>query len=283
MKKTAILVDTASDLNPRICEEYGIYLLPAYVIFKDKTFRDMLDITPEELYKRLEVEMPKTSTASIGDIEELYTKIKNDGYENLVVVNISCELSSLHNCCKMAAEDFEGLNIEVIDSKNIAIATGFLGIYAAQLANSGVEFEEIVSKVRGKLADTKDFFTVATLKNLIEGGRIGKVSGTIGNLLNIKPIISCDPEGVYYTVDKVRGRNRSLSKIADYVREYLGDSKDYYIAICHGAAPKEAEDMKKKLADLIENASVVVESEISASLGVHTGAGLVGVGIFKAD
>ncbi len=281
--KIAIMVDSAGDISPEKASEMGIYLLPLWINYKGESYQDghIDDIT--KFYSELEQEMPKTSTPSIGEINELFEKIKNDGFESCIVINISSALSGVHNSVKIAASDFEGLKIETIDSKNIGIATGFLSLYAMQLVNEGQSFEHIVEKLREKVKESKVFFSVKTLKYLIEGGRIGKVSGKIGELLKIKPIISCDVDGVYYTVERHRGEKKSRARMVEMIRELANKSSKYYIAICDGYAKDEIKEVKESIHDLIQNAEYFSEGQITSTLSIHTGPGLVGVGFFPID
>lgn len=145
------------------------------------------------------------------------------------------------------------------------------------MINAGKGFEEIVKelpKIRDKI---KIYYVLDTLKYLIKGGRIGKVSGSIGELLNLKPIISINEEGVYYTHSKVRGRNQSLSKIFDIAKESLKE-KRAKIWVLHGGAKEEGQELYKKIQEL-PNIIQLGFSDISPVAGVHTGPGLIGVTI----
>ena len=117
----------------------------------------------------------------------------------------------------------------------------------------------------------------------MKSGRIGKVSGILGSALNIKPIISCNEDGIYYTVAKVRGRKQSIQKLIDMTREKLGQHKNYYLSICHGDDYEEMLLMKEQLKDLVAGAKIYAEGQISPVLGVHTGPGLLGVGIMVLE
>ena len=104
----------------------------------------------------------------------------------------------------------DGLEVYVFDTKNISLGSGLLALHAAEMVKDGATFSEIVSSLESKLNDSEVFFTVGSLDYLLKGGRIGLVAGTVANVLNIKPIISCNDEGVYYTVSKVRGYGRVI-------------------------------------------------------------------------
>ncbi len=283
-KNTAILVDTATDINIEMSERFGLYLLPLYINFKERQYRDRFDMDSSELYEHINEEIPTTSTPSPGEVEAMFDQIKDDGYKNLIIVTISSKLSGIYNLYNLVKNNYKGLNIEVIDTKNIAIGAGFIAIFTSILRDKGYEFTEIVNKVKEKLFDSASFFTLDTLKYLIKGGRIGKVAGTLGSVLNIKPIISCDKEGVYYSADKVRGRKKSLQKVAEIARDFVGDSKEFLICVCNGGSDKlEFENFKNSIEDFISSAFMSFESEITCTLATHTGPGLIGIGVMKLD
>ena len=119
------------------------------------------------------------------------------------------------------------------------------------------------------------YYCVATLEYLIKGGRIGKVAGTIGQMLNIKPIISVNEDGVYYTVDKARGTNQAYVKLVNILKENLEKTK-CKVYVMHGGAKKEALDMVERIKDL-PGILTLEYAQISPALGVHTGKGLLGI------
>jgi len=177
----------------------------------------------------------------------------------------------------LLAEDITDMQIVVIDTLNIAIASGFMALYAAEQIEAGLPFDEVVSKTQAAVKKSTILFGVGTLEYLMKGGRIGKVSGILGSALNIKPIISCNDDGIYDTVAKVRGRKQSIQKLIDMTREKLGQHKNYYLSICHGDAYEEMLVMKDQLKDLVAGAKIYAEGQISPVLGVHTGPGLLGI------
>lgn len=198
-----------------------------------------------------------------------------------MAITVSTGLSGTNSMFEAVAKDYQNLTIAVINSLNIACGIGFLAVYAVNLVLEGFSFDEIVKKVENRVPYSKAYFSLGTLKYLREGGRIGKVSGYVGDLLKIKPIISCDEEGIYYSVAKVRGRKKSMRKIIDLVREGLAGAKRYYLTISHGSAYEEAVEIKNAMMDLVEGADNFSFGQISPVLGVHTGPGLIGVGFLK--
>ena len=281
--RIAVLADSCNDIPQELMDKYHIYTLPLMINYKNASYRDRVDITPEEVYARFQEEIPKTSLPLPEDIAAIFKKIKDDGFDKVFVSAISSGLSGTCQAIKLIAEGIEDMEIVVIDTLNIAIASGFIALYAAEQIEKGVDFETVVQKAQAAVKNATILFGVASLEYLIKGGRIGKVSGILGSALNIKPIISCNEEGIYDTVAKVRGRKQSIQKMIELTREKLGDHKNYYLAVCHGDAYTEMLGMKEQLQDLVAGAKIYVEGQISPVLGVHTGPGLLGIGIMLLE
>lgn len=277
--KVAILVDSCNDISEELTKKYGFYTMPLVINYRDRSYKDGVDITPQEVYDSFKEEVPKTSLPLRSDIDALLDQIKADGYDNIIASIISSGLSGTYQSMHLIADDREDLNIEVINTLNIGIGAGFVGIYAAELLEQGLDFDTVVKRTRAAVADTTVFFGLETLEYLMKGGRIGKVSGILGSALKIKPIISCNTEGIYDTIAKVRGRKQSINKMLDLARAKIGNHKNYYLALCHGDALDEMLQMKEDLRELIANAKIYSEGQISPVLGVHTGPGLLGIGV----
>lgn len=281
--KIAILTDSCSDVPLNLLERYHIYEMALCINYKDRFYRDRVEITPEEVYENLKNEIPHTSLPTMGEMHETINKIIADGYNQIIIPVISSGLSGTCKAIEMVCKDFKDIKTKVIDTKNIALGSGFLSIYAGQLVEKDLNFDEIVKRVEDKIKDSHIYYSLQTLQYLVKGGRLGRVEGMIGSVLQIKPIISCDKDGIYYTVEKVRGRKQSINKLMEIVQDKIKDKKNYYLAICHGYAQEEADKIREKMQPYIDNAALYMEGQISPALGVHTGPGLVGIGCFNLD
>ena len=281
-QKIAILVDSGTDVPPKYREKYGIYWLPLLINYSDSQCRDGIDIQPQEMYDFLPIEIPKTSLPEGGMVEEVFDRIKSDGYERVFAVTISSGLSGTYNMVRMIAEEYEGLNIFVLDSKNISIGSGMLAIRAAQMVNDeGISWEELILRMPRELSKSKVFFCVDTLKYLQKGGRIGLVTAMLGSSLSLKPIISCNESGIYYTAAKAIGRARSIQKVIDLASEFARKAERADLAVMNGAAEIDGNNVRNKVEGTIVNGTVIVTGQIGAALGVHTGPGLIGVGVLQ--
>ncbi len=278
-QKIAILIDSGSDVPPDLVAKYGMYVLPLKVIYDNKEYLDGVDISAEDVYARLKTEIPTTSLPSGSDIQNLLDKIKTDGYEKVLAVCISSGLSGTYNNVRLIANEYKGLDIFVLDTKNIAIASGFSAIQAAQYLEDGMDWTTLTKTISQDIQKSKVFFYVDTLEYLQKGGRIGLVASVLGSALNLKPIISCNEEGIYYTVAKMLGKKRSINKAIDLARDFAETGERYNIAVIHGDAEKQANQIKQTILGLLPACNIFVEGQISPALGVHTGPGTIGIAI----
>ena len=277
MQKIALITDSACDLDLNTLRENNINLLPLRIIYSNGDYRDRIDITPQEVYDNLENEVPKTSLPSAQETEEILTKLETEGYTHVICISISSGLSGSFNAIRLALEDHPKLTSFVYDSKILAYPQGEIVLEVAKLIKEGKSFEEIVQEIPEIRKRVIGYFTINTLEYLKKGGRIGRLAGTVGELLNLKPIITTDEDGVYYNVAKVRGRKQSLSKMTELLKGYLDKSK-CEIAVLHAGCEDEAIKYMNSLKDLPNVESIKI-AEISPALGIHGGPGLIGFSV----
>lgn len=279
-EKVAVVTDSTCDLSKKILEEREIGFLPLKIIYKDKEYRDRVNIKPQEVYENFSKEIPTTSMPGPEEIREKYLEFKEKGYTHIISIHISSGLSGTYDTCKMVSNDIEGLTVELVDSKMLSMGLGRLVLYAKDLIDGGeYNFESILDKVHEKKDNIEIYFVVETLKYLKKGGRIGKVRGTIAELLNIKPIISIDEEGQYFTFDKVRSRKKSIIRLIGIAKEKINEGI-CYVDVMHADAKEEAEEILEKLKKL-PNVKETLLGEISPAMVVHAGPGLIGICITK--
>ncbi len=280
-KKIAVVTDSCTDVPKDFIEKYGIYVLPVIVQYSDRAYLDRVEITEADVYQRLAQEVPTTSLPTPEQIVRLFDQIVADGYDTAVVVTMSSGLSGTHNAIRLMAEEYTGLDVHMLDTKNIGIGAGFGAMAAAELVAGGTPLEEMLAGTQDSINHTKIFFSLKTLEYLRKGGRIGLVTGIIGNVLNLKPIISCNEDGIYYNVKVARGEKQSLKELLRLAKEYAAQYDAYNVAVCDGDAPEEAEALLKTIREHFPNAKNVYHTHVSPALVVHTGPGLIGIGIQK--
>lgn len=275
--KTAIMVDSGCDISQEFIEQYDIKVLRLKVLYGDRMYSDGLDIDPLEVYRRFPQEVPTTSTPNMYEVSELVNEIKSEGYEKIIGITISSGLSGTYNAVAMAFEE-EDIETFAFDTKNISIGAGLLAMWAAKKLSEGWTFEAVKHGLNDKINDSKVFFYMDTLDYLRKGGRISPAVAIVGKALNLKPIISCNEKGTYYTVSKIRGQHKGLEKLMDSLKDYIGDKKAY-LAIMNGDGTRYLDVIRARIKEMFPQCEVVVDKQITATMAIHTGPGLIGVGV----
>lgn len=283
-ERIAIITDTCCDVPQHYADNHPIYTIPLTINYSDGSYLDRVNITPIEVYDRFETEIPTTSTPSPGRIHTAFEQAANDGYTHILAVTISSGLSSTHDLIRSVAAQFPQLKTEIIDTLNIGIGAGMSVIYATELMDAGVSFKELVTRTRAIVPETRIFFVPDTLEYLYKGGRISKAVYSLGSVLNLRPIFTCDEHGKYAVVAKARGRKKSIAKAIDLCQKQIAPDKPYRFVVAEGMAEAELaqvlEDAPKNFPDAVQ---VINAKQISPALVVHTGPGLIGFVIQRLD
>ena len=282
-EKIAILVDSCSDVPKEYREKYRMYVAPLTIVYKDAEYRDGVDIQPEDVFARFAEEIPSTSLPSPASVAELFRQIKADGYDKVIAVIISSGLSGTFEMVSGFGPAPEGLEAYYVDTKDIGIGSGFSAIRAGELIEQGLSFAEVCRGVEQAAKNTKLVFCVSTLEYLVKGGRIGLVAGMVGTILDLKPVISCNEDGIYYTVAKARGRKKSLALALEKAVEFAAGATEYNITVMHGAAKEEADALLASMKERLPDFRYAVEGQITPALVVHTGPGLIGIGVQRLE
>ncbi len=282
MEKIALITDSTSDLTEEIIEKYNVTVLPFRIIYKDREYLDGIDIKANEVYENLSKEVPTSSLPPLKKMHEVYMDLQEQGYTHVIAILLSSGLSGISNALSLVSKEYPKIHSFICDSKSISHGEGILVEESGKLITAQTPFDTIKEKIEEFRKKIEVYFVVDTLEYLKRGGRIGKVSGTIGELLKIKPIISVGEDGKYFTVDKVRGKKQSLKKIIDIGKTKLKENTR--IILMDGYAKKEAQyvyEELKKYSEELQQGLVEVLGCISPVSGVHSGPGLVGMVVFN--
>lgn len=279
MNPIAIVTDSGTDVPEALCHRWDIHVLPLLVQYEAMTCRDRVDITVQQVLDRLDLEIPKTSMPTLGDAVALLESLRDQGYKQALAVTISSGLSGTCQMLRLAAEDIEGMDVRVVDSRSIGIGAGALVIRAAELAAQGMGLDALEQSVEAMTRNIHVFFTMETLQYLQKGGRIGKMSAAVGNLLSVRPVITCNKEGVLQTVQKVRGNSAALEAAVSQTVKAVGNQKRFRLFVAHADAAKRARTAAEILKTRLPNAEEILLAEIGPALAVHSGPGLLGVGV----
>lgn len=283
MNKIAIITDSTNDLyaNERgACP--NLFVVPMLITYNDeRQFRDGVDKDAVELTRDLDEFMPKTSSPLGEDFVLTYNKLLEEGYTHVIGVFLSGGISGTYKSAISYAEFFadKGIETRVLNSKGVSMVMGHTVRVLSKKALEGMPFEELVQLGQDMLDRTSVYFAVESLKYLIRGGRIPKVEGTLGEMLDIKPIIGVTDDGTLHNVAKVRGRKRSIKKVAEMFAQDARAAKVENIFVVHGQRAEDAAYLKDLLEEQYPGVEVQVH-ELSALLTCHTGPGTIGAVIF---
>lgn len=278
-EKIALLTDSACDLPRELIERFRIKVLPLSVIYPEKSYKDRINIHPQEVYDRMPEEIPTTSMPTPHEVSSLLEEIRREGFTHVLAVHLSSALSGTVDLVQMIAQEFEDLVIKVVDTRTLSIGTGWMVLEAARDIASGLGWQKTLDNLHQLRSRVKVHYVLETLEYLRRGGRIGSVAAMLGQFLHLKPIISVDEEGKYYTYAKARGRSKSIEKLAEIV-EHAVQKGPIKLAVMHGGAREEFHRLLERLQHL-PNIKELIASDISPALGVHTGPGLLGVCIVE--
>jgi len=273
-----IITDSAADLPVELLQAYDIDLIPLRVY--DEAETEYLDgVTLESvtlLQKMREGAVYRTSLPSLETFQEKFVSYAKEG-NPCIYLAFSSELSGTYQSSVVIKEEvketYADLDLEIIDTKCASLGQGLVVLEAAKMAKDGASKEDILNRVAFLMNHMEHIFTVADLQYLVRGGRLSKVAGFIGGLLNIKPILNVE-DGKLVPLEKVRGKKKVLSRIVDIMEERGKDLKGQTIGITHGDDLETAEALKSLITERF-GCEVFIVNTIGAAIGAHTGPGVI--------
>ena len=274
-QNTAIVLDSTADFPDAPSRYPNFRVVPLYVRFGDESFRDYVDIDPEQFYARLQAaaELPTTSQPTPGDFLETYESLA--GYERILSLQISSTLSGTLGSAQTAAEMLGGDRVRVIDTRTVSASVSLLALAVQRRLEQGttdVEIDELVARYqRGHQL----LFTVNTLEYLAKGGRIGRAAALAGTMLNIKPILTIR-DGEVVPLKKVRGAAKAFEEFRRLFEETTTDTPRLKVGIAHAAAPERMLALHTLVRDVRPQADIEIETQLGAVIGTHAGPGTVG-------
>lgn len=271
MTKIKIVTDSTSYISKEYMEKENISVVPLNYIFGGQTFKEGFKGEYDDFFKKLASTdlFPTTSQPAVGDFYEVYEEALKE-YDEIVVILISSKLSGTYNSAVLASEMLEEGRISIIDSNTSAANLRFLVEDAVEMAKKNMSSKEIVEHIEKKKEDMQVYLTTGTLEYLSRGGRLSSLQSTLGNILNIKPIIELR-DGELDLLEKVRGKNKALAKIVSFVNE---DVKK--IGVCHILNIEEAKKFKLELEEKFPNALITID-ELGPVVGSHLGPATLGI------
>jgi DegV family protein with EDD domain len=272
----AIVTDSAANLPNGLASELGIEIVPMYLKFGERVYRDGIDLAPARFYQRLveDAEIASTSTPAPADFLEAYERT---GADEIVCVTVASGMSAANHEATLAAERYRG-RVSVVDSLNASMAQGFVALEAARRAAEGGSMTDVTARAQQVARRARLCATIDTFEFLRRSGRVRKLQAYAATMLDIKPVFRF-ARGEIAPVARPRTRRRALDRL---LRETVTDAGDQpvHLAVIHASAEAEAKDLLEAIsseADVRES----VLTEVTPVIGANTGPGLVGTAYFS--
>lgn len=278
-----ILTDTTASIPRSLAEELRIEVISYYIHRGLETLRDMVDVEPEPFAQYLETttRLPTTSNPSPGDYLGGLRRLAERTRE-IVVLTMTSKGSGAYQSCRAAVEILRErlpqLQVEVIDTLQVAMAQGWAAIEAARAALDGFSLREVVEHARAVARKGTMIQTADTLRYLHMGGRIGRAQHLLGSLLDIKPLIGMD-EGVIVALGTARSRMKAYTRMVEMMAQRVGEGARVKVAFTHVAALAQLELLRERVLQRFDCVEVIT-TPLSPALAVHSGPGTVGVSFF---
>lgn len=273
-----IVTDSTADLSPDLLKKYDISMIPLKVNFGTESYKDQIEIKPEEFYKRIKNEksIPSTSQPSPGEIYEVFKSLADQGH-SIISIHISSHLSGTYQAALLAKSMLPDADIHVIDSGTVSVGLGLLVLEAAKAAAEGKSMEDVINVVKQTIPNIKIYFIVDTLEYLAKGGRIGHATAFLGTLLNIKPLLVLT-DGVIYPVEKIRGRKKAINRLVELIKAETEGKQTYIYAADAGNKLALNELVNKAREEL--NYQEMMLGSLGPVVGCHSGPEAIGIAFF---
>lgn len=278
MRDIQIITDSTNDLTPRLLSEMKVAVVPFYVTFRERDYKDGFDLTPPELFRLVKEKgsLPKTAAPSPGDFIEVFQVYMEQG-KDILYIGLSSQLSGTIQNALVAAQQFPPGRIEIVDSLNLSSGIGCLVRLAWMLKQEGVGLPEMAARVRALVPKVHVSFVIDTLEYLYKGGRCNALQRFIGDLLHIHPIVQVT-DGKMIVAENIRGK---MQKAVDAMLEKAIKDKDnigYDSIFITGSAGSddEAEYLK---AQLLEKTGInnIYVTRAGCVISSHCGPKTIGI------
>ena len=282
LSKIAILTDSASDLTPDMIEGLDVTVIPIRLRIGENNYKDGVNLSKKEFWHKLLTEkvIPKTAQPSPAEFRDYYEELFNKGYEKIISIHISSKMSGTQQVAKVAREMLKReKDIVIVDSKSVTFGQAYQVLEAAKMIKAGVKLEDILTRLYEIADKMKVYFAVSDLTYLEKGGRIGRASSVIGNLLKLRPVLKLE-DGEVSLETKTFGERGAISYMEKIIKNEGKNS--IYLYTAWGGTNQELRntDILKKTADTMRKIEYKGRFEIGPTIGSHSGP-VFGIGIIS--
>jgi DegV family protein with EDD domain len=278
---TAIVVDSTADFPEAPRRYLNWRIVPLYVRFGTESFRDYVELGPDDFYARLRGSpvMPTTSQPTPADFHAVYEELAE--YERVYSLHIAGTLSGTVESARAASQEF-GDRIRVVDTETASAAVAMLGLSIQRRLERGTSDEEVEAVVERHRRDAQLIFTLDTLDYLARGGRIGRAAAWAGQLLKVKPILTIRG-GEVVPLKRVRGNRRAFEEFIAAFEAGSTDGANLRVAIAQADAPDRADALRELVRRTRPQAQLELVTSLGPVVGTHAGPGTVGLFWFEDD
>ncbi|MFI3329858.1 MAG: DegV family protein [bacterium] len=277
--KNAVIVCSNSGID-YINHKYDIPVFRSVINLGDKSYDDFTEIKAEDFYKLLDEDksvFPTTAYVSIGKMVDTFNDLKSKGYDGVVVITISKQMSGLNGAILLAAEEVSDFNVVSYDSRSLAYPQTYMALEACRMFEEGKSMEEVLSRLDFIRDNNHLIFSVDTLEFLIKNGRLSKVAGAVANLMNIRPLLHIDNEGKVVSLDKTRTSKKARQLMVElFLKEVEG--KDVIVYISHANAGAYVDEVKEMVFVAREDIKEITDVFLTPVVGAHCGPRAISLG-----
>jgi DegV family protein with EDD domain len=272
--RVKIVTDSTCDLPRRVAEELGITVIPVNVHFGDEVYKDGLELSTEEFYRKLRTSsvLPKTSVPSPGTFREVYRMLalKSDA---IVSIHVAAAMSAACEAARLGAAEVKH-PISIVDSQTASMACGLLAVVAAKAAREGASTADIEALLKDAIPRTITYGVFSTMEYLYKGGRIGRAQAFLGSILKISPVLAIR-RGEILPIARVRTRRRAIDRLCEII-EGLGALRE--MSVMQTTNPDEAEALAQRLSSIFPPERVI-RATLGPAMGTYVGPDAVGVAL----
>ncbi len=282
MSKIGLLVCGNSGID-YIDHKYDIEVIRSILLIGEEEYSDYVDITADQFYQRLIDEpslIASTAQAATGVILEQYTKMRDKGFDKLLVVSISKHLSGTFEGCMLAAKMIDDCEVTVFDSKSVTYPEAKMILDAAQMIEDGKDLPAIIERLEYIRDNSMIWFGVDTLKYLVKNGRLSGAAGFVGSLMKIKPLLEVTKEGKVESIEKIRTASKATKRMIEkFLEEVKGIDVEPFIINTNN--PDRVQEVITALQKARPEFKEINVYPLTPVVGAHAGPGTVGIGYIK--
>lgn len=275
--KVAVMTDSTAYIPKDLREKLNIHMVPLNVVFGDESYRDEIEISVDEFYKKVREEenLPTTSQPSVGDVVKKLEELVEEGYEAVVSVHLSSKLSGTYHAVASAGNMVDGIRVYAFDSEYSCMPQGFMAIKAVELVKQNKSPEEIIQQLKELKSKIRAYFIVDDLSHLQRGGRLSSTQALVGSLLKVKPVLHI-VDGKIVPFEKIRTRKKAVNRAMGMLYEDAEKNEVEKVVFIHGNDEESANILRDEFAEKYPSIETVI-SYFGPVVGTHLGEGAIGV------